>query len=74
MLIKSMNEKSIVNMSACTCINIETDFRSNSIVAHCLDKEYILGTYTTESRCVEIIEEIANNYTMNADIFIMPQE
>lgn len=65
MIIVSQDKEEIINLDNIQRLFIDTDYISTVIYAKCIEDDISIGTYKTEERAKEVLQEIVENYRKN---------
>lgn len=76
MLIKSSDERKIVNLNQIDTLCYESNLSKDCFVirAYRGNTNTIIGQYKTEERAKEILNEICNEYENIHIVYVMPEE
>lgn len=76
MIIVSQNKKKVINFDNIQYINIfQNQLWAGNIPNNQLgDFDTVLGTYKTEERAKEVLEEIVNTYVRECKTYNMPED
>lgn len=63
MIIVSQDKEEIINLDNIQRLFIDADYISTVIYAECIEDDISIGTYKTEERAKEVLQEIAQKYS-----------
>lgn len=65
MIIVSQDKEEIINLDNIQRLFIDADYISAVIYAECIEDDILIGSYKTEKRAKEVLQEIIDMYKFN---------